>query len=97
MQNGLKPCPFCGKGNITITTTLSTSSIFCYECGVKIERSIMGKYSCLADAKAELETKVVTAWNRRANEEQDRELEELHDAISDVYLAIGRRANDGAE
>lgn len=65
----LKPCPFCGSGNVFKQITLRKAEIYCGKCGATIENGITcGKCDSLEDAEDLLGTKVIEAWNRRVND-----------------------------
>lgn len=67
----LKPCPFCGCTNITITITfLAFLRVFC--CGARIGSvKDNGAYKTLRMSRAMHERKATDAWNRRADNASD--------------------------
>lgn len=69
-QRELKPCPFCGCGDVRKMTDLRHTAIWCGNCGATITRSILvGKHDCLEDAEADFGVEAIAAWNRRADNE----------------------------
>ena len=63
MDEGLKPCPFCG-GSAEITLFLSRKMVACTECFACILPDVN---SIQTDEEKELKF-VIRQWNRRAND-----------------------------
>lgn len=69
----LKPCPFCGSGNVFKKTSLRNAEIYCGKCGATIERGIScGKCDSLREAEDMFGIKAVEAWNRRYGDGMDK-------------------------
>jgi Lar family restriction alleviation protein len=58
MSDELKPCPFCGSGNVALDR-FDRFTVYCIRCGCKTRRHIT-------------KDRALAAWNRRAGEEPKR-------------------------
>ena len=61
----LKPCPFCGRSDIRVITTLSRVEIVCNYCGANILRQVDDKRSSLFHVNHTVKPRAVKAWNTR--------------------------------
>ena len=73
-MNELKPCPFCGSGNIAIAKTASwigekykgnIRAVGCADCGV-----FGGVFNTLVLTDKEAEKMAIESWNRRADNDR---------------------------
>lgn len=61
----LKPCPFCGRSDIRVITTLSQVQVICNNCGANIVRKANGSHTSLFEANRHTKPRAVKAWNER--------------------------------
>lgn len=70
MTPDLKPCPFCGGDEISISANTVKVTIWCVRCGARITRGGKRmKYASIANCRRYVEPYAVEAWNRRANDD----------------------------
>ena len=61
----LKPCPFCGRNDIRVITTLSKVEVICNDCGANIVRNVNDAHSSLFHVNQTVKPRAVKAWNTR--------------------------------
>lgn len=67
----LKPCPFCGFGEVIGTFTTEYIELNCMKCGAGVkEYGKTRKYDSISRCKRYVMPKAIDAWNRRANEHE---------------------------
>ena len=65
----LKPCPFCGYADISVTVNTRCVKLWCPMCGVRMTRG--GKkesYSSIGMCRKYVMPIAIDAWNRRADD-----------------------------
>mgnify|MGYP001109875233 CR=1 FL=1 len=67
MQNELKPCPFCGNPNVLLHNVEYDKTLWLIEC--RVCRSEFTVKRWIVRKKRDNRSRVIEAWNRRANDE----------------------------
>lgn len=63
----LKPCPFCGNEEISISVNTVKVTLWCVRCGCRITRGGKKPYKSIGNCRRFIQPLAVEAWNRRIN------------------------------